>query len=194
MRILGGALSLYSLLIFIRIMLSWFSGLPQGRAHQTLCGITDPYLNWWRRFRFLRLGHIDLSPVAALAALGVVSSIVQTAAQEGRVSPGFVLATILQAVWSAASFILGFFAVIIALRLAAYFFRANIYSPFWRVIAALSEPLLYRINRLFFPRRILPFVNSMFIALGFLLALFLAAGAGVRVLTLLLLGQPVIPF
>ena len=194
MRILGGALSLYSLLIFIRIMLSWFSGVYRGRVHQVLCGVTDPYLNWWRRFRFLRLGNIDLSPIAALAVIAVLNNIVQTAARDGRVSLGFVLALVLQAVWQAASFVLGFFAVIIALRLAAYFFRANIYSPFWRVIAAMSEPLLYRINRIFSRRRLLPFVNTMFITLGILLASFIVVGAGVRVLTLLLLGQPVLPF
>jgi YggT family protein len=152
-----------------------------------LCGITDPYLNWFRRFSFLRLGNIDLSPVAALALLSIVNNIAIIIGNSGRITLGFVLALALQVVWSAVSFILGFFAAVIGLRLLAYFLRANIYHPFWRIIASISEPILYQTNRLFFRSKPVPFVNGMIAALVSLLALITLLGAGVMVLSRFLL-------
>jgi YggT family protein len=189
MRVLGTVLSLYSILIFVRIILSWWNGANFGRAHEFLCGITDPYLNWFRRFSFLRLGNIDLSPIVALAVLSIANNIALVMGNFGRVTLSFVFALVLQVIWSAFSFILGFFTVIIGLRLLAYFMRANIYNPFWRIVGSLSEPLLYRLNRLLFRGRTVPFVHSMVISIAALIAVTLLAGWGVDALTGLLTAQ-----
>jgi YggT family protein len=187
MRVLGTVLSLYSILIFVRIILSWWSGVNFGRIHEFLCGITDPYLNWFRRFSFLRLGNIDLSPIAALAVLSIANNLALVIGNFGRITPGFVLALVLQIVWSAVSFILGFFAVIIGLRLLAYLMRANIYHPFWQIVASISEPVLYRINQLIFRNRTVPFVGSMIAAIAVLIVVMVVAGWGVGALAGLLL-------
>jgi YggT family protein len=189
MRILGTALSLYSILIFIRIILSWWSGLSFGRVYGILCGLTDPYLHWFRRFSFLRLGNIDLSSIVALVVLSIAHNLALVIGAVGRVTLGFVLALVLQVVWSALSFIFGFFAVIIGLRLLAYFLRANIYHPFWRIIASIAEPALYRINRLLFRGRAVSFGYSMIAALIVLVAVNLLGGWGVKVLTQLLMPR-----
>jgi YggT family protein len=183
MRVLGTVLSLYSILIFVRIILSWWSGANFGRACEFLCGITDPYLNWFRRFSFLRLGNIDLSPIVALAVLSIANNLALVIGRFGHVTPGFVFALVLQVIWSAVSFILGFFAIIIGLRLLAYFMRANIYHPFWRIVGSISEPLLYRFNRLIFRGRPVSFVRGMVISIAALIAVILLVGWGVDMLT-----------
>ncbi|MDR1470531.1 MAG: YggT family protein [Spirochaetaceae bacterium] len=190
MRIVGSALSLYSVIIFIRIMLSWWSGVNFGRFYELLRDITDPYLLWFRRFSFLRLGNIDLSPIAALAVLSIANNIAFVVGSAGRITLGLVLALVLQVMWSALSFVLGFFAVVIGLRLLAYFVRANTYHPFWQIIGSISEPALYRISRMLFRNRPVSFVHSMVVAIAVLAGLILLVGWGVNVLSGLLLVVP----
>jgi YggT family protein len=194
MRIVGAALSLYSILIFVRIMLSWWSGVSFGRAHEILCGITDPYLFWFRRFAFLRVGNIDLSPIVALAVLSVANNLALVIGNSGRITLGLVAVLVLQVVWSAVSFVLGFFTVIVGLRLFAYLVRANIYGPFWQIIASISEPILYRMNRLLFRGRFIPFLRGMLITLAVLIALIALIGWGVDALTGFLLANSRIIF
>jgi YggT family protein len=76
----------YAVLIFIRILLSWFR-LPYSRPLniflEFVTSVTDPYLNLWRRFLpLVRIGPgaIDLSPmvgtIVLLFAAGIVSNLI----------------------------------------------------------------------------------------------------------------------
>lgn len=72
----------YAVLIFIRILLSWFR-LPYNRWLNALIEfvteVTDPYLNLWRRvLPLVRIGPgaIDLSPMIATIVLLLVAGIV----------------------------------------------------------------------------------------------------------------------
>ncbi|MFL5840163.1 MAG: YggT family protein [Thermoleophilaceae bacterium] len=72
----------YVVLIFIRILLSWFR-LPYYRwlnaFLEFLTEVTDPYLNLWRRFLpLVRLGPgaLDLSPMVGSIVLIFVAGIV----------------------------------------------------------------------------------------------------------------------
>ena len=63
----------YSILIFIRIILSYFRNIPYNRALSAVIGfvtdVVDPYLNLFRRFiPPLRIGPgaLDLSPIVGL--------------------------------------------------------------------------------------------------------------------------------
>ncbi|MEA2496785.1 MAG: YggT family protein [Thermoleophilaceae bacterium] len=74
----------FVVLIFIRILLSWFR-LPYSRwlnmFLEFLTEVTDPYLNLWRRFLpLVRLGPgaIDLSPIIGTIVLLLVASIVSS--------------------------------------------------------------------------------------------------------------------
>jgi YggT family protein len=74
----------YAVLIFIRILLSWFR-LPYSRPLniflEFVTEVTDPYLNLWRRFLpLVRLGPgaIDLSPMVATIVLLLVAGIVSS--------------------------------------------------------------------------------------------------------------------
>jgi YggT family protein len=191
MNILGGITSLYMFLIFIRIMLTWFSGVHYGRPYAFLSGITDPYLHWFRRFPALRIASMDLSPIAALAVLSVVNNIFITLARYGRISLGIILALVLSALWSAVSFILGFFIVIVVLRLIAYLSNRNVYSTFWRIIDILSQPVLYRITRIIFQARLVNYLTRIITSIAALLILRIGLGALMRLVTNLLIRFPV---
>lgn len=77
---LANFLNIYLLLIFVRILLSWFQGA--GWAQQVmsyLSPITDPYLNIFRSV-IPPLGGIDLSPILAIFSLQIISSLLASAA------------------------------------------------------------------------------------------------------------------
>lgn len=181
MNILGSLTSLYMLLIFVRIMLTWFSGARYGKPVELLCRITDPYLDWFRRFP-LRFGMLDLSPILALAVLSVANNVFGTLGQYGRISLGIILAMLLSALWSAASFIIGFFIVILVLRLIAYLTSRDVYRSFWGIIDTLSQPVLYRINRIIFRDRLVNYLSALITAILVLLVLRFGLGFLARLL------------
>jgi YggT family protein len=190
MSILAGCTSLYMLLIFIRILLTWFSGANYGRPMELLCRITDPYLDWFRRFSALRVGFLDLSPIVAMAVLSVANHIFTTLARFGIIHIGGILAMVAASLWSAVSFILGFFIVVLVLRLFAYLTSQNIYGSFWRIIDTISQPVLYRINRLFFRRRLVHYQIGIFLSIGVLLGLIIGGGFLIRAAVSLLERLP----
>jgi YggT family protein len=190
MKLLGGITSIYTILIFIRILLTWFSGARYGRAYDLLCGITDPYLNWFRRFRFLRIASLDMAPLAALAILSVVNGIFKILGSYGFITMGIVLSMLLSAVWSVASFLLLFFIIVLSLRFIAYMTNRNVYGGFWRIVDMLSQPVLYRINRILFQKRLVRYTTGILSSLGVLLALLLGLGLLVRLVMRALIQLP----
>jgi len=191
MKLLTTLVGVYSLLIIIRIMLTWFSNAPYGRPVQLLAAITDPYLNWWRQRLNLHAGALDLSPIVAMAALSILQTVCSTIADQGRISLGIIIAVCLFALWSAAAFILGFCVIILVLRFIGYMCNSNMYSTFWRIIDSISQPLQYRINRIIFGRRLVHFTTGLIVSIIALVAAWVAGGLIVRLLTGLLLRLPV---
>jgi YggT family protein len=169
--ILATAVSIYSILILIRIILSWFGSSVYGRPVELLNSVTDPYLDWWRKKLNFRIGFMDFSAVTGIAALSVVQNILFTFSRFQRISIGTVLSVIILTTWSVISFILGFFIVIIILRLIAYLLNCDIYSPFWQIVDSISQPVLYRLNRIIFGKRISGFLKGIFLSLLLLAAL-----------------------
>ena len=165
-RFLSFLINIYMLIITIRILLTWFSGMGYGKFQEALAGITDPYLNWFRRFSFLRVGFLDLSPIAALGVLSLVGRVLGTLAFYGRITIGIILAMVLQTAWGAVSFILGFLIIILILRLVAYLGRQNSNGSFWRIVDTISQPILYRINRVLFRDRIVNFRNGLLVSIA----------------------------
>jgi len=191
MGLLAMLVGVYSLLIIIRIILTWFSNASYGRPVQILATITDPYLDWWRQRLNLRAGALDLSPIVAVAALSVVQTICSTIASQGRISLGIIFAVCLSALWSAASFILGFCVIILVLRFIGYMCNCNMYSTFWRIIDSISQPLQYRVNRIIFGRRLVRFTTGLVVSIVALVAVWAGGGLIVGLLTGWLLRPPV---
>jgi YggT family protein len=74
---------IYSILIFVRILMSWFTRIPYNTVLNAVLEFvretTDPYLLLFRRFvPMVRIGPgaLDLSPIVAIIVLQIVSRIV----------------------------------------------------------------------------------------------------------------------
>lgn len=147
MRFLGAAISIYMVIILIRIVMTWFPGAVYGRTFEILQKITDPYLNLFRGARFLRIGYVDFSPLAAIILLSVLNNIVTTIGYTGAVSLGFVLATAVSAIASAISFFLMLFLILTVVRLLGTFIQSDSLGQFWMTLDRLLEPMSYRLSR-----------------------------------------------
>ncbi len=78
---LASFLNIYLLLIFVRILLTWFPTVEwMNQIASFLSPITDPYLNVFRSF-IPPLGGMDLSPILAIIVLQVVANLLTQAAQ-----------------------------------------------------------------------------------------------------------------
>jgi len=72
---LSNFINIYLLLIFIRLVLTWFQTVDvANQAISFLSPITDPYLNIFRSF-IPPLGGIDLSPILAIIVLQLIGSV-----------------------------------------------------------------------------------------------------------------------
>ena len=189
-RVLSSLVSIYMLLIFIRIILTWFSGMDQGRFPEILSRITDPYLDWFHRFPALRMGYIDLSPIVALGVLSLVNRVLSTLSVYGTISIGIILALILQAAWGAVSFFLGFLILFIILRLIAHLLKLG-GNSFWRIIESISQPVIYRINHFIFKSRIVNFTTGIILTLAVLAAIYLILNIFVFIVSGILVRLPV---
>ncbi len=82
-RYVNTLITVYIILIFIRIVMTWFSSVPYNPTLNAILSfvsdVTDPYLNLFRRFvPAVRLGGgaLDLSPMIATFVLIIVGGIV----------------------------------------------------------------------------------------------------------------------
>src|SRR5258708_3257337 len=64
----------YTVMLFVRIRISWVPELQQYRFVQFIAFCTDPYLNLFRRF-IPPLGMVDFSPIIAFMCLGVLEQL-----------------------------------------------------------------------------------------------------------------------
>lgn len=74
---LSTTVTFYTVLIFIRILLSWFPNVEwYNQPFATLSQLTDPYLNLFRSI-IPPLGGLDLSPILAIFLLQFVADSLQ---------------------------------------------------------------------------------------------------------------------
>lgn len=74
LQIVDTCFTVYMIMLFVRILSSWF---PEYRDHQVVRFIsfyTDPYLNFFRSF-IPPLGMIDFSPIIAFFALSILNEL-----------------------------------------------------------------------------------------------------------------------
>jgi YggT family protein len=183
-RGLNFLVSIYMMIVFFRVIITWFSWLRDSSVQVILARITDPYLNWFRQFTFLQIGQVDLSPMAALGVLALVNRFFTMLAFHGRITIGLTLALVLQALWSLVSIILIFLIIVLTLRLIAHYTRQSSYSRFWYIVDSISQPVLYKINRSIFKDRIVHFKTSVLVSIASLIAIYMV----LRILVIFLSG------
>jgi len=147
-RFISSVISIYMVLLFIRILLTWFRSVDLGRPFDILVKITDPYLNYFRRFPRLRAGRMDFSPLVAILVLVVIQNVFSTLAVLGKITIGIFLSLIIGAGWSAVSFFLTFFFIIILIRLLTLLMSRNPSAQMWQTLDLLIIPIQERIRRI----------------------------------------------
>ena len=79
LQVLAQTLSIYTLVLLVRVLLSWFPNLDWSNpVLSTVSSITDPYLNAFRGL-IPPLGGLDLSAIVAFIVLQLVQSLLEGA-------------------------------------------------------------------------------------------------------------------
>jgi len=190
-NILAGIVNVYMILIFIRIILTWFPGMHFGKLFVFLSSICDPYLSLFRRFKFPKNSPIDFTPIIGIALLSLIHRVLLSWGHMGRISLAAVLAMILSAIGSIFSWVLGFFIIILILRLFGYLLNCNIYSAFWRLVDYIAQPTMYRICAIFFPNRIVGYLFRIIFSIVVLLLISILIRLIVRFGSMLILQLPI---
>tara|TARA_B100001029_G_C14820925_1_gene317598 strand:+ start:357 stop:638 length:282 start_codon:yes stop_codon:yes gene_type:complete len=73
--VLGQTLSIYSFILIIRVLLTWFPGIDWSNGVlSAICSITDPYLNIFRGV-IPPIGGFDISSILAFLLLNVLQNV-----------------------------------------------------------------------------------------------------------------------
>ncbi|WP_320122557.1 YggT family protein [uncultured Sphaerochaeta sp.] len=179
-------LSFYSLLIWLRIILTWIRvpGQTQENPLAYYIGkVVDPYLSWFRGISSLRRSHIDLTPLVALAVLSVVQSMLRFYGAYGTITIGMVVALIIQTLWSyLLSPIFWFLIILLGFRLFFCYKRSAKTISYITMLDSLIGGVLNWIQRLFYPKRTINDRQLVTTALVFFIVLNIAASFAIRFL------------
>lgn len=149
-------LSLYSFIIFIRIIFSWINmrannyGPTQNRIVDFLYKITDPYLNWFRRFKFLQIGFLDFSVIMAVVTLYFIANIFVVLGATGTITLAIFMGILLGSIRSLVTSILWIFTIILIVRIV--FIQLNKYSHFFYNLDGYIEPWVRKFSNIFTKR------------------------------------------
>lgn len=190
MQVLTALLQVYMLLLIIRIVLTWVSmdhGHPVLRVLHAVC---DPYLNWFRRFRFLVMGSLDFSPLAALLVLNFFWGLTSQISMEGQISLGIGLSILVRLVWGAAAFFFLLLGVLATVRFLAVRFRWG-GQTIWAYLDALLQPPAYALGRILRPGAFMAYTTTLIVLGAVSLAVWLLGNIAFGLLALLLHNLPV---
>ena len=123
LSLLSAAVSIYTILCLIDIFMSWLPGIKFTSFGRFISAITEPYMGFFSRLRFLRFGHVDFSPILSIGILSLVSSILSSITATGRIWFGGILASVVSMLWSVVSSVLSIFCIVILIRCLAKIIR-----------------------------------------------------------------------
>ena len=158
-------ISLYLLIIFIRILSTWFRGVSFPLV-DVLAKITDPYLNLFRRFKFLRLQNMDLSPLIAVLLLWFALALSGDIASSREIYFGRILEILINLLGSVIIFLFAIFAILAAIRLMGILLKASTVQPIWFTLDHMLQPILYPVLSRLSPHRVIPYATGLAIFLG----------------------------
>ncbi|MDD7201332.1 MAG: YggT family protein [Sphaerochaetaceae bacterium] len=176
-RFVAVAISIYTLLIWVRVMLTWvqipgvyFQSSPLLRL---LSSIVDPYLDMFRHIRWARRGHIDFSPVVALMVLSILQSIFSLFGAYGRITPPMVASLVIQAFWNYILAPLCWFAMlVVGIQLFLTYRSDRRSTPFVVVMEGMSRSFIDFVQRLFFGHRLVGLRRLAWWSFAFYLVLY----------------------
>ena len=148
------AIDIYLLVLSLRIMLSWFGGNVNPAGMQMLRRITDPFLNFFRRVQFMRIGFLDFSVLLGIFLLIFASNLLKNFAL-GMISLRITIYVLVGTVFSGISSVISIFIFIALFRLVGSFINRASLEALWQRLDGFLEPMVFRLVRYF------PFCRNM---------------------------------
>ncbi len=190
-RLIATAISVYTLLIWIRVMLTWvripdpyFSSSPLLRF---LSAVVDPFLGMFGGIRWMRWGSIDFSPIMGLMVLSICQSIFSLFGTYGRITPAMVASIVIQGLWGYILSPLFWFALILlGFRLFYCYHRSSGSIMAIQILDNVGRGLFDFVQRLFFGHKAVGMRLLVWTSFLFYLALYIALRYGVSSLSALL--------
>jgi YggT family protein len=189
-RLLAAATGLYWFMCLFRVLMSMFLQGRGGRAEEALSKICDPYLGLFRRIRWLKAGGMDFSPVFAIVLLAFAFTFFQLAQAYSYLTFGILLSTLIQLIGSGITYVIGFFAVLMGLRLLLFLLRPRMDSVAIGFLGRMIDPIAQGLSSFLFKNRLVKYSTSLGIGLAVTVALAIAVDALVGLLAGLALRLP----
>jgi uncharacterized protein YggT (Ycf19 family) len=187
-RVINAALIIYMVLIVLRIMSSWLRGANLGPWVNTLTRYlhqaTDPYLQLFARFGFLRSSGLDFTPMAGIFVLVIAAEMTRRLATQQQVTPEYFLGVTVYAAWRMVSIVLLVLLVACVARFVSLRFLGRVDSPVSRITEALSAAPVRGVARFINLREHGSELNYLLVAIVVLFGLWIAG----RVLAGFLVG------
>lgn len=151
LNLLSAAVNLYTILCFVNIIMSWLPGVKFTKVGRFISSLCDPYMNFFSRWGFLRIGNVDFSPIISIGILSLVSSILGGINATGRIYLGQILATIIYMLWNICSSLLGIIFLLVLIRwivLLVHHGHTDYNSP-WNQVDMMLQKFCYRVANTF---------------------------------------------
>ena len=168
-------INVYLFLCFIKILLSWVPSAAYSSFGRMLSSICDPYLNWFRRFRFTRIGMVDFSPVLSLGILSIAAQLITSLLTTGTISLWGLCVSIIELVWSFIGFMLNLLIIFLIIRLGYDLFGSSSSSPFWYNLDRFLRPVIAKVTG-FFPQKPLQYRTRLILTILIIILLRIALG------------------
>lgn len=200
---IASILGIYSTVLIIRIIISWFrvlngrngwrtsDQLPSALENiDTILGkICDPYLNLFRGAKGLRRGNMDFTPLLAFVVLNLVRSILSLIGEATSFTLWTILAIIVNGLWSSMfSFLLILLIILLIVRLVIGNSRNPSSNNWINTIDPLIDSPVSFVYRLFYNKRKVDDQKVVITALIFYVVLYIGLSWGVNALINLLLS------
>jgi YggT family protein len=148
-NLVSTAASIYTLLCFVRILLTWFPSVSYSSFARFLANVCDPYLNIFRKIAFLRINYVDFSPAVAIIVMSGVSSIARSFAAGQIVTVGRILAAVVSVCGAIVSSILVFLILLVIIRLIVQIFAPHSTFQLWYSLDRMLHPWFDRVSGIF---------------------------------------------
>ena len=168
-------INVYLFLCFVKILLSWVPSAAYSSFGRMLSSICDPYLNWFRRFRFTRIGMVDFSPILSLGILSITAQLITSLLATGTISLWAVFVSIIQLIWSFIGFVFNLLIIFLIVRLIYDIFGSSNGSPFWYNLDRFLSPVIAKVTG-FFQKKPLQYRTRLILTIVIILLARIALG------------------
>ena len=188
LEVLAFIFSLYTMLIVVSIILKWLYPNANGRGSKMVNQLTDPFLNFFRRFSFSRIGYIDISPLLAVLSLSIVNQILGRIRELGSITLWAIVAIIISSVWNVIMTLLLAVLIVAVARYLFLLFTTNKMNSFANICDAFFIPLSSRIAAVFIKNSSSSYQLNLIISIIVIIAFLTLGSFGITWLTNFLLG------